>query len=107
MLKDSMRIKAKEIEALPAEPEPAPAPDFETDICQEGSPWGYVEETPPTPKQRKTSNVVLVVMALFLLAFIVAMIQCTMGAGGLEALLLAGIKVSKVVKGGSDNEEVP
>ena len=121
MLKDSMRIKAKEIEALPAEPEPAPAPDFETDICQEGSPWGYVEETPPTPKQRKTSNIVLVVMALFLLAFIVAMIvtfwvkgsvpdtliQCTMGAGGLEALLLAGIKVSKVVKGGSDNEEVP
>lgn len=35
------------------------------------------------------------------------LIQCTMGAGGLEALLLAGIKVSKVVKGGSDNEEVP
>lgn len=49
MLKDSMRIKAKEIEALPVEPEPAPAPDFETDICQEGSPWGYVEETPPHP----------------------------------------------------------
>lgn len=118
MLKDSMRIKAKEIEALPAEPEPAS--DFETDIYQAKSPWGYVEETPPTPKQRKTSNVVLVVMALFLLAFIVAMvvtfwvkgsvpdtlIQYTMGAGGLEALLLAGIKVSKVVKGGSDNEEV-
>lgn len=61
----------------------------------------------------KTSNLVLAVMGLFLLAFIVAMIvvfcvkgavpdtliQYTLGAGGVEALLLAGIKISKVVSG--------
>lgn len=114
MLEGPMKIKANEIEALAAEP-------AEPDIFQEEAPGGYVEETPPTPKERKTSNVVLIVLAVFLLGFIVAMIvtfwvkgsvpdtliQYTMGAGGLEALLLAGIKVSKVVKGGSDNEEVP
>ena len=62
---------------------------------------------------RKTSDKVLAVMGGFLLVFIVAMtvifcvkgavpdtlIQCTMGAGGVEALLLAGIKVSKVISG--------
>ena len=66
----------------------------------------------------KTSNVILGLMGLFLLAFIVAMtvifcvkgavpdtlIQYTLGAGGAEALLLAGIKISKVVSGKSFGE---
>ena len=61
----------------------------------------------------KTSNVILGLMGLFLLVFIAAMtvifcvkgavpdtlIQYTLGAGGVEALLLAGIKISKVVTG--------
>ena len=61
----------------------------------------------------RTSNIILLVMGLFALAFIVAMtvifcvkgavpdtlIQYTLGAGGVEALLLAGIKVSKVLTG--------
>ena len=62
---------------------------------------------------RKTSNAVLTVLGVFLLAFIAVMtvtfwrfqavpdtlIQYTLGAGGLEALVLAGIKVSKVIAG--------
>lgn len=65
--------------------------------------------------KQKTSNLVLLVLALFLLAFIVSMIvifcvkgsvpdtliQYTLGAGGLEAVLLAGIKISKIVSGES------
>lgn len=61
----------------------------------------------------KTSNLILAVMGGFLLAFITAMtvifcvkgavpdtlIQYTLGAGGVEALLLAGIKVSKIAAG--------
>lgn len=64
-------------------------------------------------KKQKTSNVILLAMGLFALAFIVAMtvifcvkgavpdtlIQYTLGAGGVEALLLAGIKISKVRAG--------
>ncbi len=64
----------------------------------------------------KTSNLILALVGLFLLAFIVAMtvifcvkgtvpdtlIQYTLGAGGVEALLLAGIKISKVVTGETD-----
>ena len=73
----------------------------------------------------KTANLVLLAMGLFLLAFIVAnmivfcikgaapdtLIQCTLGTGGLEALVLAGIKISKVIAGaksgvgGEDGEE--
>ena len=67
----------------------------------------------------KTSNVVLAVLGVFLLAFIAAMtvifcvkgdvpdtlIQYTLGAGGVEALLLAGIKVSKVLAGEKDEED--
>jgi len=59
----------------------------------------------------KTSNLVLLALGLFALGFIVAMtvifcvkgavpdtlIQYTLGAGGGEALLLAGIKVSKIL----------
>ena len=62
---------------------------------------------------KKTSNFVLAVLGVSLLAFIVTMvvtywvkggvpdtlIQYTLGAGGVEALLLAGIKISKVVTG--------
>ena len=73
-------------------------------------------------KKGKTSDVILLVMGLFAAAFIVAMtvifcikdsvpdtlIQYTLGAGGVEALLLAGIKISKVRagEGGRDDEEV-
>lgn len=67
----------------------------------------------------KTSNLILLVMGLFAVAFIVAMtvifcvkesvpdtlIQYTLGAGGVEALLLAGIKISKVRAGEKDDEE--
>lgn len=66
----------------------------------------------------KTSNLVLLAVGLFALAFIVAMtvifcvkgavpdtlIQYTLGAGGLEALLLAGIKISKVLSGDKPGE---
>ena len=58
----------------------------------------------------KTSNLILLAMGLFILAFVVTMtivfcvfgsvpdtlIQYTLGAGGVEALLLAAIKISKV-----------
>lgn len=73
-------------------------------------------------KKGKTSDVILLVMGLFAAAFIVAMtvifcvkdsvpdtlIQYTLGAGGVEALLLAGIKISKVRagEGEKDDEEV-
>ncbi len=66
---------------------------------------------------RKTSNVVLVLLGMFLVGFIAAMtvifcvkgsvpdtlIQYTLGAGGVEALLLAGIKISKVMRGEQEN----
>lgn len=66
----------------------------------------------------KTSNRVLVILGAFFLAFIICMtaifcvkgsvpdtlIQCTMGAGGVEALMLAAIKVSKVLTGGKAGE---
>ncbi len=64
-------------------------------------------------ERKKTSNVILALMGLFLLAFITAMtvifcvrgavpdtlIQYTLGAGGVEALVLAGIRISKVLTG--------
>lgn len=66
----------------------------------------------------KTSTIILAVMGLFLVAFIAAMtvifcvkgavpdtlIQYTLGAGGVEALLLAGIRISKVVTGDKPGE---
>lgn len=69
-------------------------------------------------RRRKTSNVILLAMGLFALAFIVVMtvtfwvkgsvpdtlIQYTLGAGGVEALLLAGIKISKVRAGEKPGE---
>ena len=70
-------------------------------------------------KQKKTSNRVLILLGLFLLAFISTMIvtywvkgavpdtliQYTLGAGGVEALLLAGIKISKVLSGDKPGEK--
>jgi len=64
-------------------------------------------------KKRKTANVVLLVLGLFLLAFEGSMIalfwyrgavpdtliQYTLGAGGVETVVLAAIKVSKVLAG--------
>ena len=66
----------------------------------------------------KTSNRILLAMGLFALAFIIAMtavfcvkgavpdtlIQYTLGAGGVEALLLAGIEISKVLTGNKPGE---
>lgn len=66
----------------------------------------------------KTSNLILLVMGLFAVFFIVAMtvifcvkgavpdtlIQYTLGAGGVEALLLAGIKIAKVKAGDKPGE---
>ncbi len=68
--------------------------------------------------KRKTSNLILLALGGFLLAFIVAMtvifcvkgsvpdtlIQYTLGAGGVEAFLCAGITVSKVITGGKPGE---
>jgi hypothetical protein len=70
-------------------------------------------------KKKNTSNVVLIILGLFILSFIVAMtvifcvkdavpdtlIQYTLGAGGVEALLLAAIKISKVIKGEKVSQE--
>jgi len=64
-------------------------------------------------KKRSTANTVLVLLGLFLLLFITVMtvifcvkgavpdtlIQYTLGAGGVETVVLAAIKVSKVWKG--------
>ena len=69
-------------------------------------------------EKHKTSDMVLLVMGLFVAAFIVIMIvtfwvkgsvpdtliQYTLGAGGVEALLLAGIKISKVRAGDKPGE---
>lgn len=69
-------------------------------------------------RRRKTSNVILLALGVFTFGFITAMtvifcvkgavpdtlIQYTLGAGGVEALLLAGIKISKVRAGGGDEE---
>lgn len=69
-------------------------------------------------RKRRTANRVLIVLGLFLLAFIAAMIvtfwvkgsvpdtliQYTLGAGGVEAFFLAAIKISKVIAGGKPGE---
>lgn len=69
-------------------------------------------------KERKTSIVVLAVLGLFLLAFVVTMIvtywrfqsvpdtliQYTLGAGGVEAVVLAGIKIAKTISGEKKEE---
>ena len=69
-------------------------------------------------KKARTSDVILLALGLFAFGFIVAMtvifcvkgavpdtlIQYTLGAGGVEALLLAGIKISKVRAGDKPGE---
>ena len=69
-------------------------------------------------KKRKTSNLVLLLIGIFIVAFIVSMevifcvtgsvpdtlIQYTLGAGGVEVLLLAAIKISNVVVGEKTKE---
>ena len=66
----------------------------------------------------KESDWILAALGLFALAFIAAMtaifcvkgavpdtlIHYTLGAGGVEALLLAGIKISKILKGGDSDD---
>lgn len=69
-------------------------------------------------KKAKTSDVILLGMGLFAFGFIAVMtvifcvkgsvpdtlIQYTLGTGGVEALLLAGIKISKVMRGEKPDE---
>ena len=66
----------------------------------------------------KTTNRVLLILGIFLLAFITVMIvtfwvkdsvpdtliQYVLGAGGVESLALAGIKIAKVRRGESGAE---
>ena len=74
--------------------------------------------------KKKTRDKVLLFLGIFAVVFIVTMIvtfwvkgsvpdtliQYTLGAGGLEALLLAGITITKVMRGEDaaeeDNEDV-
>ena len=65
-----------------------------------------------------TSGKVLIVLGVFLLAFVVCMIvifcvkgmvpdtliQCVLGSGGLECAALAGIKISKIISGQKSGE---
>ena len=67
----------------------------------------------------RTSHRVLLALGAVLVAFITAMtvcfwrlgavpdslVRCTLGAGGVEALLLAAIKVSKVLSGRESGRE--
>ena len=67
----------------------------------------------------RTSDRVLLALGASLVAFITAMtvcfwrlgavpdslVRCTLGAGGVEALLLAAIKVSKVLSGRESGRE--
>lgn len=70
-------------------------------------------------KKLRTSNIILAIIGIFILAFIVSMevifcikgsvpdvlIQYTLGAGGVEVFLLAAIKISKVVVGEKINTD--
>ena len=67
----------------------------------------------------KTANKVLILLGIFVLAFVVTMIVTfwkfgavpdtlityTLGAGGIEALALAGIKISKTWSGKTAEED--
>ena len=69
--------------------------------------------------KKKTSNKILVILAAFIFLFITVMvvtfwvkgdvpdtlIQYTLGAGGVEVLMLAGIKISKVMKGEKPDDD--
>jgi hypothetical protein len=70
-------------------------------------------------KQRNGMDTILMIVGVSVLAFIVCMIvifcvkgsvpdtliQYTMGAGGVEALAMAAIKISKVRNGGKQDDE--
>lgn len=70
-------------------------------------------------KKRRTSNLILLILGIFILAFIISMevifcvkgsvpdmlIEGVLGAGKLEALLLAAIKISKVIVGEKTNDD--
>ncbi len=87
-------------------------------VANEGRGGRRISEEGPPKGRRKTSNLVLLALGLFAMGFIIAMtvifcvkgtvpdtlIQYTLGAGGVEALLLAGIKISKVVSGNRPGE---
>lgn len=78
-----------------------------------------MSKTNKTSKKLKTSNFILALIGTFIVAFIVSMevifcvtgavpdtlIQYTLGAGGVEILLLAAIKISKVVVGDKITEK--
>lgn len=67
---------------------------------------------------KNTANTVLTIMGAFICLFVIVMIitfwkfgsvpdtliQYTLGAGGVECLLLAAIKVSKVMKGKTNDD---
>ncbi len=79
--------------------------------ANEGRKGRRIAEKGPPKNRRKTSDSVLLALGLFAVGFIAAMtfifcvkgavpdtlIQYTLGAGGVEALLLAGIKISKIL----------
>lgn len=68
---------------------------------------------------KNTANTILLAIAIFILLFVVtmivtywkyqsvpdALIQYTLGAGGIECLLLAGIKITKVIKEYGNEED--
>ena len=68
---------------------------------------------------KKTSNIVLLSLGIFVVGFVIAMtvtywvkggvpdtlIQYTLGAGGIEAVLLAGIKITKTLSGKAAESE--
>lgn len=70
-------------------------------------------------KPKNTSNKVLIIMFGFIFLFVFIMIitywvkggvpdtliQYTLGAGGVECLMLAGIKITKVWKGDKSDKE--
>jgi hypothetical protein len=69
-------------------------------------------------KQRNGMDTILMIVGVFVFAFIVTMIvifcvkgsvpdtliQYTLGAGGVEALAMAAIKISKVRNGGNNDQ---
>ena len=68
---------------------------------------------------KNTSNLILGIIGVFTFIFIVMMIvtfwvkdsvpdtliQYTLGAGGIECLFLAGIKISKIIKGEKKDDD--
>lgn len=68
--------------------------------------------------KQNTANTVLKAIGLFVVIFVLMMtvtfwvkgsipdtlVQYTLGAGGVECLFLAGIKISKVIKGDTDDD---